>query len=97
MIGADFSLALSGTRLHMKASEWERWARTRTQGMSRFVLLRGVLAYGLPMFVIMTFLFPHPNFTKPQSAMLWLLTGAGYGIAMWLMQEYRYRKGVPKS
>ena len=65
--------------------------------MSRFVLLSGVLAYGLPMFVIMTFLIPHPKFTKPESAILWLLTGAGYGIAMWLMQEYRYRKAKPNS
>jgi hypothetical protein len=97
MIGADYSSVLSGTETHMKASEWERWARTRAQGISRYVLFSGVLAYGLPMFVIMTFLIPHPKFTKPESAILWLLTGAGYGIAMWLMQEYRYRKAKPKS
>ncbi len=81
----------------MKAIEFERWARTRAQGKYRFVLLNGVLAYGVPMFVIMTFMIPHPMFTKPESALLWLLTGAGYGIATWLMQEHRYRKAAPKS
>jgi hypothetical protein len=81
----------------MKASEFERWARTRARGKYRFVLVSGVLAYGLPMFVIMTFMIPHPRFTRPESALLWLLTGAGYGMAMWLMQEYRYRKAAPKS
>lgn len=81
----------------MKAIEFERWARTRAQGKYRFVLLSGVLAYGVPMFVIMTFMIPHPKFTKPESALLWLLTGACYGIATWLMQEYRYRKAAPKS
>ncbi|WP_266183285.1 hypothetical protein [Dyella humicola] len=81
----------------MKASEFERWARTRARGKYRFVLFSGVLAYGLPMFVIMTFIIPHPKITRPESALLWLLTGAGYGTAMWLMQEYRYRRAAPKS
>ncbi len=76
----------------MKASERDRWARTRMQGMRRFVLFSGVLAYGVPMFVIMTFLIPHPKLSGVQSALLWLLTGAVYGTLMWTVQEYRYRK-----
>lgn len=80
----------------MQASELERWARTRLQGMRRFVLFRGVLAYGVPMFVIMTFVIPHPKLSTTQSAVLWLLTGVGYGVAMWLLQEHRYRKALPR-
>jgi hypothetical protein len=37
-------------------------------------------------------LIPHPKLTHAQSALLWLLTGAAYGIVMWFLQEYRYRK-----
>ena len=81
----------------MRASEMERWDRTRLQGMRRFVLFRGVLAYGVPMFLIMTFVIPHPKLSTSQSAMLWLLTGVGFGIAMWLLQEHRFRKALPRS
>jgi hypothetical protein len=81
----------------MRASEMERWARTRLQGMRRFVLFRGVLAYGVPMFLLMTFVIPHPKLSTSQSAMLWLLTGVGFGIAMWLLQEHRFRKALPRS
>jgi hypothetical protein len=76
----------------MQAREFDRWARTRGQGMLRYVLLSGVVFYGLPMFLIMTFLIPHPRLSTVQSALLWLLAGAGYGVAMWLVQERRYRK-----
>jgi len=76
----------------MQAKEFDRWARTRGQGMLRFVLFSGVVCYGLPMFLIMTYLIPHPRLTTAQSAWLWLLAGAGYGIAMWLVQERRFRK-----
>lgn len=76
----------------MQAKEFDRWARTREQGMLRYVLLSGVVCYGLPMFLIMTFLIPHPRLTTAQSAFLWLCAGAGYGVAMWLVQERRFRK-----
>jgi O-antigen/teichoic acid export membrane protein len=92
IIAAGYWFHLETAGKSMKASEFGRWAKTRAQGMSRFVLLKGVLAYGLPMFVIMTFLIPHPKLTHAQSALLWLLTGAAYGIVMWFLQEYRYRK-----
>lgn len=76
----------------MQSGESERWARTRERGMLRYVLRNGVLFYGLPMFFIMTYLIPHPRLTTPQSAMLWLAGGAGYGVAMWLVQERRFSK-----
>jgi len=60
--------------------------------MWRFVLRSGVVFYGLPMFFIMTFLIPHPRWTTLQSALLWLIAGVGFGVAMWLVQERRFRK-----
>lgn len=76
----------------MQSGEFDRWAKTRQRGMLRFVLRSGVAFYGLSMFFVMTYLFPHPRLTTAQSAMLWLIAGAGYGVAMWFVQEHRFRK-----
>lgn len=76
----------------MQAKEFDRWARVRQQGMWRFVLRSGVLFYGVPMFLVMTYLIPHPRLSTSQSAVLWLLAGLGYGLAMWKVQEHRFRK-----
>jgi len=81
----------------MRASESRRWAETRKQGMLRFVMRSGVLLYGMPMFVIMTYLIPHPRLSTGQSALLWLAAGACYGIALWLVQERRYRRMAGRS
>ena len=76
----------------MQSGEFDRWARTRERGMWRFVLRSGVVFYGLPMFFTMTYLIPHPRLTTLQSALLWLIAGVGFGVAMWLVQERRFRK-----
>jgi len=76
----------------MKQKEFDRWAKSREWGMPKYVLLTGVVTWGIPMLVIMTFFVPHPKLSTLQSAALWLVAGAGYGIAMWLVQEHRYRK-----
>lgn len=76
----------------MKEAELERWAKSRKGGMLRYVLLTGVVSYGVPMFVIMTFFGPHSKLSVPQNAGLWLAAGAVFGITMWLVQEHRYRK-----
>ena len=33
----------------------QRWERIRARGMRRYVLVHGVLLYGLPLFLVMTF------------------------------------------
>ena len=81
----------------MQAKEFDRWAKVREQGMLRYVVRSGVVFYGLPMFLIMTYLIPHPRLSTGQSAALWLVAGAGYGIAMWLVQERRFRKAAGRS
>jgi len=82
----------------MQNREFDRWARIRGQGMLRYVLLSGLLCFGLPMFVIMTFVIPHPRLTVMQSALLWwVIAGAGYGVAMWLVQERRFRRVTGRS
>jgi len=78
----------------MQSKELKRWAKSREKGMLAYVLLAGVVSYGVPMFVIMTFIFRHSKLSVEQSASLWLSTGTFYGIATWLVQEYRYRKAT---
>lgn len=60
----------------MQSKEFDRWARIRAQGALRYVLLNGVLFYGLPMFLIMTYVIPHPRLTVAQSALLWVAIAA---------------------
>ena len=36
----------------------DKWYREASKGKARFILFRGVVCWGLPMFMIMTFLFP---------------------------------------
>jgi hypothetical protein len=82
----------------MRDREFDRWAKIRGQGMLRYVLFSGVLYCGLPTFLLMTFVIPHPRLTVMQSAFLWwVLAGAGYGVAMWMVQERRYRKVSGRS
>ena len=76
----------------------QRWEVTRQQGRLRFILLNGVLAWGVPMFVVMTF-FVNFHGDKPRSAGMilllagvWALCGAGYGWGLWSAHERKYRK-----
>lgn len=81
----------------MQAREFDRWAKVRKRGMLRYVLRSGVVYYGFPMFVIMTWMIPHPRLTTSQSAWFWLMVGAGFGVAMWKVQEHRFRKTTRSS
>ena len=76
------------------------WEVTRQKGMWRYIFYFGVLAWGVPMFVVMTFL-PFHHRDKPLSAGMilmfagiWALCGAGYGFGMWSTQERKYLKSL---
>ncbi|MBW7902464.1 MAG: hypothetical protein H3C26_13365 [Rhodocyclaceae bacterium] len=80
----------------MNREELEKWKVTRQKGMLRYVLVSGVLSYGFPMFVGMTFILPfirHQNIPSiGLSAIIWTISGALFGWAIWLLQEHQYRK-----
>ena len=79
----------------MKPEQLAKWKETRKKGKLRFVLVHGVLLFGLPMFVAMT-LFREWGNLDPQllaiSAVVWSLGGAAFGAAMWFVQERQLRK-----
>ncbi len=63
--------------------------------MRRFVLVTGVLSWGVPMFFVMTFVIGEPDIRPlliAVSALIWLLGGVLFGIVMWYILERQFRK-----
>jgi hypothetical protein len=81
----------------MKPAALEKWRQTRARGMKRFVLMTGVLSWGMPMFVVMTFSVRRADLSPTMiaiSALLWAVGGALFGATMWLIAERQYRKAT---
>ncbi|MGE5893943.1 MAG: hypothetical protein ACM34I_07795 [bacterium] len=81
----------------MKPQEFEKWKKIREKGMIRFILLTGILSYGLPMFVVLNIINPpkEPLSITDILAVFLICAVAGggvFGYIMWLVQERRYRK-----
>ena len=81
----------------MKPEALAKWEKVRAKGRTRYVLVSGVLSYGLPMFVVMTFLV-HRADLSPRfvgiSAIVWAIGGALFGAIMWYVLERQYRKAT---
>ena len=84
--------------MSMTPEQVEAWGKTRADGRLRYVLRSGVLAWGVPMFVVMTFIANRDR-NDPVviaiSAVMWLLGGAAFGAIMWTVSERQYRKAMP--
>ena len=79
----------------MKPEALARWEKTRALGKRRYVLVSGVLSYGLPMFVAMTFFVHRTDLSLrfiAVSTMLWLSAGAAFGFITWHIFERQYAK-----
>jgi hypothetical protein len=78
--------------------ELKKWEVTRQKGRKTFILVNGVLSWGLPMFIVMTFFVHrrpdgvHSPWMILVSAILWALGGALFGWIMWRLSEKKYRK-----
>lgn len=92
--------ASSGDAHKASAREWEKH---RAGGLLRFILVRGVLNWGAPMFL---FMFVWPAFTKPDpvstmqilsSLAIWAVAGLTFGVALWCHSESNYRKSLNDS
>ena len=71
----------------------EEWKQVRAKGLLRYVLVRGVLAYGLPMFLAMTFVVNRDKLNSNfigLSVLVWALGGALFGVLTWHVQERKF-------
>ncbi len=81
----------------------KNWELLRQKGKKRFILITGVLSYGVPMFVVMTFLVNRDQGHLPPEVrigillVIWLLGGAAFGWVMWKLNEGRYQKFLAKQ
>ena len=88
--------ALSGDRVAVIAVA--RWERERKAGALRYVLRRGLIGWGLPLYVFLygvQTLLRGDSFELLQAlrnAGLWLGCGAVFGTVMWWVSEINYRK-----
>ena len=87
----------SGTQ-DASAQSLEKWERQRKVGVTRFILTRGVLAWGVPMLLAM---YVAPTVSKGESftlsgvlfsLALWAIAGAAFGALTWYFSESNYRK-----
>lgn len=67
----------------------QNWVAEKSQGFARFVLKRGLLAWGVPMFIVM---YAGPTFFKGEtvtpkglltSMAIWAVAGCAFGVSMW--------------
>jgi hypothetical protein len=81
----------------MKEAQVKKWESTRAKGKLHFILFRGVLLWGLPMFVFMAFV-NNPfadGFTSSAAItyyIIWPVAGLLYGMLTWYMSERTYKK-----
>ena len=80
----------------MNEKHIRNWKVTREKGVVRFILLRGLLAWGLPMFLIMTFLVNKTRLEDvaqlASAAVVWSIGGLIFGGWMWTASEKRFRQ-----
>jgi len=81
----------------------QRWEETRRKGKLNYILVNGLLAWGLPMFVVMTF-FVLRKKDEPLrldmvaiSAVLWTIGGLAFGLSIWTVSEKKYQKYLRES
>lgn len=84
--------------LDAKAETLAKWESQRKGGAIRFIVSRGILAWGGPMFFMMYVL---PTLNKGQvsslgsalfNVALWAAAGTSFGAVIWFVSESNYRK-----
>lgn len=74
----------------------EKWQVITSRGRMRYLFVTGALSWGVPMFLLMTFIVSPPKqATLPLvllSAIMWLVGGLLFGYVMWILGERRYNR-----
>lgn len=82
----------------MKDKHFQKWQKMRAKGKSQFILIRGLLAWGMPMFMVMTFMVNKPasGHMSPGmialNAFIWAVAGLVFGYVTWAVSERAYQK-----
>ena len=81
----------------MKENQFNKWKATRIKGKLHFILVRGVLSWGLPMFIFMAFINkPFANGFTSEAAIIhyivWSIAGVLFGVFIWHISERLYKK-----
>lgn len=79
----------------MKEKHFEAWKKLREQGRLRFVLVRGVLAWGAPMFLLMLLMFNGLENILVH-AVIWTVGGLIFGFTTWYLTEKKYLKELER-
>ena len=87
----------------MKEKDFDAWSETRKKGKLNFTLVNGLLAWGLPMFIVMTFVV---NEAFDESGLIishvvingvgWTIGGLLFGATTWFFTERKYHKEIAK-
>ncbi len=77
----------------MKPNEYKAWCKVREQGIYKYILIYGVLSFGLPMFLVMYFLINKPSSSGDAlvQILIWLMAGLAFGLIMWVINERRFK------
>jgi len=81
----------------MKPYNPAKWNSTRSKGKARFVLIHGVLLWGIPMLVFVSFISEPftSGFLSPAALVhyvVWLVAGGVFGVFLWFVLERRHKK-----
>ncbi len=85
----------------MKENQFIKWESARAKGKLHFILVRGVLSWGLPMFIFMAFInkpFAY-GFTSEAAAIhyiVWPIAGVLFGLFTWYLSERLYQKELTR-
>ena len=86
----------------MKEKAFEKWKKTREKGRGNYILIGGLLSWGVPMFIIMTFFVNKPEDGTMSfgmiavNAVIWALGGLAFGYFTWLASEKSFQKELQK-
>ena len=89
----------------MKEKDFKNWQQRRKQGALRFTLVQGLLCWGIPMFIVMTFVV-NDAFNEQGiiqwaqvfiGAVVWSIGGSLFGAFLWFVTEQQYQKALQKQ
>lgn len=85
----------------MKDREIVAWEEARAKGFGKFVVIHGVLSWGLPMLIIIGYfnniLAEGATFASVLiHCIIWFVAGGLFGLVLWLVNERRYKKHQEK-